>query len=115
MCGCACVPTVCRDALTVCIRNLEDYQLAVVLARLVEGNAEEKQIELPSSSSSSGESKGDSKSSSQLTWLLEQNLLPTAKENKDQWLEHITLWLLGRKEEAVRALVAEVNACMVLV
>lgn len=51
--------------------------------------------------------KQQSKEASHLHWLLKTVLLPTAKETKDQWLEHMSLWMLGRKDDAVKALMAD--------
>ena len=76
-----------RDAVTVCVRQLRDPQLALVVAVLVEGPR-----------------------SPLYRQVLEEEVLPQARGSHDRWLEHIALTLLGRADAAVRTLVRDLEA-----
>eukprot|EP00474_Spongospora_subterranea_P002466 CRZ02924.1 hypothetical protein [Spongospora subterranea] len=69
------------DAVTVCLRNMNDPQLALVLVRLVDGI------------------------SSSLITDIYKSELARACEMHDQWLQHIALWNIGMQSEAFQRIV----------
>lgn len=71
-----------KDAVNVCIKNLNDFQLAVALARVVEGD--EGPI---------------------LRDMLNNTILPLAFKEGNRWLASWAFWLLHRRDLAVRILV----------
>ncbi|KZT72790.1 hypothetical protein DAEQUDRAFT_704451 [Daedalea quercina L-15889] len=71
-----------KDAVNVCIRNLDDFQLAVALARVVES--------------------GDN--GPILQGLLKNSVLPIAFKDGNRWLASWAFWLLHRRDLAVRIL-----------
>ncbi|TFY65144.1 hypothetical protein EVJ58_g2168 [Rhodofomes roseus] len=71
-----------KDAVNVCIRNLDDFQLAVAIARVVEG--------------------GDD--GPILQGLLKDTVLPVAFRDGNRWLASWAFWLLHRRDLAVRIL-----------
>lgn len=71
-----------RDAVNVCIKNLEDFQLAITLARVVE-QSNEGPIFLN---------------------IVKDNVLPAAFTNGNRWLASWAFWLLHRRDLAVRVL-----------
>ncbi|KDQ63425.1 hypothetical protein JAAARDRAFT_169243 [Jaapia argillacea MUCL 33604] len=72
-----------KDAVNVCIRQLDDFQLAVALARVVE--------------------KGDD--GPILQSILNETVIPTAFKYGNRWLASWAFWLLKRKDLSVRILV----------
>ena len=72
-----------KDAVNVCIRNLNDFQLAVAIARVVE--------------------QGDD--GPVLKSILEGTVVPLAFKNGNRWLASWAFWLLNRRDLAVRVLV----------
>lgn len=72
-----------KDAITVCLRQLNDWQLAVALARCIEG-------------ASGGEL---------LRWVLLDTVLPIAYKGGHRWLASWALWMLNRRDLAVRVLI----------
>lgn len=72
-----------KDAVSVCIRQLDDFQLAIALARVVEQD-ESKPI---------------------LNSILTSTVIPTAFEKGNRWLASWGFWLLHRRDLAVRILV----------
>ncbi|KAF9479728.1 hypothetical protein BDN70DRAFT_906163 [Pholiota conissans] len=71
-----------KDAVNVCIKQLKDFQLAVALARIVEGNTE----------------------GPILRGILTNMVLPIAFESGNRWLGSWAFWLLHRRDLAVRIL-----------
>ncbi len=72
-----------KDAVNVCIRNMSDWQLAVALARVVEGGDD-------------GPVLGD---------ILNNTVIPLAFKNGNRYLASWAFWLLHRRDLAVRILV----------
>lgn len=72
-----------KDAVSVCIRQLDDFQLAIALARVVEQD-ESKPI---------------------LNSILTTTVIPNAFEKGNRWLASWAFWLLHRRDLAVRILV----------
>ena len=72
-----------KDAVNVCIRHLDDFQLAVALARVVEGR-DDGPI---------------------LRDILNETIIPLAFKKGNRWLGSWALWLLHRRDLAVRILV----------
>ncbi|OCB85636.1 hypothetical protein A7U60_g7286 [Sanghuangporus baumii] len=73
-----------KDAVNVCIRYLNDFQLAVALARVVE-TGEDKLV---------------------LRSILSSVVVPLAFEKGNRWLGSWAFWLLNRRDLAVRILVS---------
>ncbi|BEI81268.1 hypothetical protein CcaverHIS002_0204280 [Cutaneotrichosporon cavernicola] len=71
-----------KDAITVCLRQLNDWQLAVTLARAVEGDGP------------------------LLTWVLTDTVLPIAFAGGHRWLASWALWMLKRRDLSVRVIVS---------
>ncbi|KAI0756586.1 RAVE protein 1 C terminal-domain-containing protein [Daedaleopsis nitida] len=71
-----------KDAVNVCLRNIKDWQLAVALARVVEGD-----------------------DGPILQDILNNTVLPLAFKNGNRWLASWAFWLLRRRDLAVRILV----------
>lgn len=72
-----------KDAVNVCIKQLQDFQLAIALARVVEqGNDGPVFLE-----------------------ILRNTVVPTAFRHGNRWLASWAFWLLHRRDLAVRILV----------
>ena len=71
-----------KDAISVCLRNLGDWQLAVALARVVEGD-----------------------DSVILQDILNNTVIPLAFKDGNRYLASWAFWLLRRRDLAVRVLV----------
>ncbi|KAG6879754.1 hypothetical protein C0992_012074 [Termitomyces sp. T32_za158] len=71
-----------KDAVNVCIKQLDDFQLAVALARVVEQSNE----------------------GPVLLEILNTTVLPIAFRNGNRWLASWAFWLLNRRDMAVRIL-----------
>ncbi|KAI9445323.1 RAVE protein 1 C terminal-domain-containing protein [Lactarius indigo] len=72
-----------KDAVNVCLRHLDDFQLAVALARVVEGR-DDGPI---------------------LRDILNETIIPLAFKKGNRWLGSWAFWLLHRRDLAVRILV----------
>ena len=72
-----------KDAVNVCLRHLDDFQLAVALARVVEGR-DDGPI---------------------LRDIVNETIIPLAFKKGNRWLGSWALWLLHRRDLAVRILV----------
>lgn len=72
-----------KDAVNVCLRHLDDFQLAVALARVVEGR-DDGPI---------------------LRDILNETIIPLAFKKGNRWLGSWAFWLLRRRDLAVRILV----------
>jgi hypothetical protein len=72
-----------KDAVNVCLRHLDDFQLAVALARVVEGRDD----------------------GPVLRDVLYENIIPLAFKKGNRWLGSWAFWLLHRRDLAVRILV----------
>ena len=71
-----------KDAINVCVKQLGDFQLAVALARVVEGD-----------------------NGPALTSLLKEVVVPIAFAEGNRWLGSWAFWKLNRRDLAVRILV----------
>ncbi|BFZ62436.1 regulator of (H+)-ATPase in vacuolar membrane [Saitoella coloradoensis] len=71
-----------KDAVNICVRNLEDYQLAIAICRVYEGD-----------------------NGPVLRDLLERHILPLAAEKGDRWLASWAFWMLKARDKAVRGLI----------
>ncbi|KAL1412038.1 regulator of (H+)-ATPase in vacuolar membrane [Vanrija albida] len=76
-----------KDAITVCLRQLNDWQLAVALARCIEG-------------AQGGEL---------VRWVLLDTVLPIAYKGGHRWLASWALWMLNRRDLAVRVLITPMD------
>ncbi|WVR03440.1 hypothetical protein IAU60_000431 [Kwoniella sp. DSM 27419] len=76
-----------KDAITVCLRQLKDWQLGVALARAIE----------PAESNVAGPL---------LKWVLEDTVLPIAFQGGHRWLATWAFWTLGWRDLAVRILIS---------
>lgn len=72
-----------KDAINVCLRHLDDFQLAVALARVLEGQDD----------------------GPVLRSILEETIVPLAFKKGNRWLGSWAFWLLHRRDLAVRILV----------
>ena len=86
-----------KDAISVCLRNLGDWQLAVALARVVEGD-----------------------DSVILQDILNNTVIPLAFKDGNRYLASWAFWLLRRRDLAVRVLVVSrtapvyISSCLML-
>lgn len=71
-----------QDAVTVCLKQLQDFQLAVALARI-------------------GEQSNDGPV---LSGILTNSVLPIALKDGNRWLASWAFWLLHRRDLAVRVI-----------
>lgn len=71
-----------KDAISVVLRQLDDWQLAYALARVVEP-----------------------KDGPLVKWILEETVLPLAFEGGHRWLATWAFWTLGKRDLAVRILI----------
>lgn len=69
-----------RDAVNICLKHLNDYQLAISITRVYEGD-----------------------NGPVLKEILAGTLLPQAVESGDRWFASWTLWMLGRRDLSVKA------------
>ena len=76
-----------KDAVNVCLRHLDDFQLAVALARVVEAR-DDGPI---------------------LRDILNETIIPLAFKKGNRWLGSWAFWLLHRRDLAVRILVVRSN------
>jgi hypothetical protein len=72
-----------KDAINVCLRQLDDWQLAVALARVVEGGTD----------------------GPLMRWILGETVIPLAFSGGHRWLATWAFWMLGRRDLAVRVLI----------
>jgi len=79
-----------KDAISVCLRQMGDWQLAVALAKAVEPD-----------------DKGPL-----LKWILTDRVVPMAFEGGHRWLASWAFWTLGRRDLAVRVLIVSTNLCL---
>ena len=70
-----------QDATNVCLKQLNDFQLAIALARVVEGD-----------------------NGPVLRGILSKTVVPTAFESGNRWLGSWAFWMLGRRDLSVRIL-----------
>ncbi len=72
-----------KDAVSICVKHLDDVQLAVALCRIQEGRDD----------------------GPVLRELLQERVLPRAFEQGDRWLATWAFWTLGRRDLALRVLI----------
>lgn len=72
-----------KDAITVCLRQMNDWQLGYALARAVEGGTEGPIVK----------------------WILTDTVVPLAMAGGHRWLATWAFWILGRRDLAVRVLI----------
>ncbi|CAL1695568.1 unnamed protein product [Somion occarium] len=77
-----------KDAVNVCIKNLQDFQLAVAIARVVEQDD----------------------NGPVLAGILNNTVIPTAFREGNRWLASWAFWLLRRRDLAVRILITPLQA-----
>ncbi|KAG6001213.1 hypothetical protein E4U21_004612 [Claviceps maximensis] len=78
-----------EDAVEVCLRQLNDLQLAIAISRVYEGD------------------NGPS-----LQKIIQDEVLSLAAQEGNRWLASWAFWMLGRKDMAVRALIMPVYALL---
>src|SRR5687768_14034485 len=78
-----------RDAITLCYRQMNDFQLALVVCRLLEGNNEGQQ----------------GNKSDLYRVIIEDNLINNARLVGDRWLLHIGYWLLDKQRQSVDVMI----------
>ena len=76
-----------KDAVNVCLRNLHDFQLAIAVARVYEGD--ESPI---------------------LAQIVTDHVLPNALRKGDRWLASWGFWILGDRGKSVQALIVRLIA-----
>lgn len=76
-----------KDAVNVCLKNLQDFQLAIALVRVVEGDH-----------------------SPLLRDILTSTVIPTAFKEGNRWLASWAFWMLRRRDLSVRILVVRTDS-----
>lgn len=71
-----------KDAVSVCLRNLDDFQLAIALTRVYEGD-----------------------DGPVLRSILEDTVLPFAFQQGSRWLASWAFWMLKRRDLAIQTIV----------
>ncbi|KAL1924188.1 uncharacterized protein VTP21DRAFT_7223 [Calcarisporiella thermophila] len=69
-----------RDAVNVCLQHLNDFQLAIAICRVYEGD-----------------------DSPIFKDIMRSHILPQAIEKNDRWLANLALWWLNERDQALRA------------
>lgn len=72
-----------KDAVNVCLRQLDDFQLAIALARVYEGDDD----------------------GPVLRSILEETVLPLAFKEGFRWLASWAFWMLKRRDLAIQTIV----------
>ena len=72
-----------KDAVRICLKQIGDMQLAIALARIVEGNDDGPVLQE----------------------VLRETVVPLAFKDGNRWLASWAFWLLNRRDLAVRILV----------
>ncbi|KAI8095298.1 RAVE protein 1 C terminal-domain-containing protein [Thamnidium elegans] len=75
-----------KDAVNVILKNMKDYQLAIAICRVYDGD-----------------------DSPLLKEILENSIIPMAIETNDRWLISIGFWLLNNQKDSVRAMVVPLS------
>ncbi|RCH95795.1 regulator of (H+)-ATPase in vacuolar membrane, partial [Rhizopus azygosporus] len=75
-----------RDAVNVILKNIKDYQLAIAICRVYEGDH-----------------------SPLLREILENTVIPLAIKTNDRWLLSMAYWLFDKQKEATRAMIVPLN------
>lgn len=78
-----------QDAVNVCVHQLQDWQLGIAVARVYEGD-----------------------DGLVFRMLLENKVLPLAASEGNRWLASWALWMLGRRDMAVRSLISPVHTLL---
>jgi hypothetical protein len=78
-----------KDAINICLRQLDDWQLAFALARAVEPDL----------------------NGPLLKWILTDTVVPLAFAGGHRWLASWAFWTIGRRDLSVRVLI--VSICLV--
>jgi hypothetical protein len=80
-----------KDAVNVCLRNLNDLQLAVGIARAYEGD-----------------------DGPVLRCIIDEHVLPRAVSTGDRWLASWAFWMIGDRGKSVQALLVVLFFVLVL-
>lgn len=75
-----------KDAVNVCLRQLDDFQLAIAIARAYGGD-----------------------SCPAFKMVLEDHVLPYAFSNSFRWLASWTFWMLDRRDLAIQTVIVSVE------
>ncbi|CAG8733198.1 6725_t:CDS:2, partial [Dentiscutata heterogama] len=70
-----------KDAANVCLKYLDDFQLAIAICRVYEGDE-----------------------GSTLKSILENHVIPLAVKTGDRWLASMAFWILNQRDRAVKAI-----------
>ena len=72
-----------KDAITIILRQVDDWQLAFALARVVENGTDGPLVK----------------------WILTDTVIPLAFAGGHRWLASWAFWTLGKRDYAVRVLI----------
>ncbi|KAG1472233.1 hypothetical protein G6F56_001663 [Rhizopus delemar] len=75
-----------RDAVNVILKNVKDYQLAIAICRVYEGDH-----------------------SPILKDIIENTVIPTAIQSGDRWLISMSYWMLNKQKESIRAIIVPLS------
>ncbi|CAG8451235.1 3746_t:CDS:10 [Ambispora leptoticha] len=69
-----------KDAVNVCLKHLDDFQLAVAICRVYEGD-----------------------DGPVLKSVIQEHIIPLAIRTKDRWLAHMAFWIMNQRDLALQA------------
>ncbi|RUP50038.1 RAVE protein 1 C terminal-domain-containing protein [Jimgerdemannia flammicorona] len=76
-----------RDAVNVCLKHIDDFQLAIAMCRVYEGDNGPVRKE-----------------------IINSHVLPLAVGTGDRWLASLAFWTLDRRDDSVRAIMAPLDS-----
>lgn len=94
-----------KDAMSVCLHQLHDLQLAIAIARVYES------VPAPGGRPAAL-NLGPNEAGPVLRVFLEEEALPIAARRGDRWLASCAFWMLRRRDLAVRALLTPVDVLL---
>ena len=72
--------------MNVCLKNLDDFQLAIAICRVYEGD-----------------------DGPVLKSVIDDYVIPLAIKNKDRWLAHIVYWFMNQRDLAIKATMVSIK------
>lgn len=95
-----------RDAIRICLRQLDDLELAIMLARIADYRTAHPGLHSPTllDLDKQAEERPVPVCGDLLREVIETTILPNAQKAGDRWLSHWGLWNLGQRATAIRHL-----------
>ena len=95
-----------KDAIRICLRQLDDLEMAIMLARIADYRTEHPGDHAPTllELDKQDEERPVPVCGEMLREVIETTILPNAQKAGDRWLSHWALWNLGQRATAIRHL-----------